>query len=112
MTTCAPSIRYINLEEEGYVGGFHEAAIHGMLAAVESDFEVCVRSFIPNAAGNVSVVAPDGERQALTTPLVRRCRRRRSTTPGSCLDSFTYFRGTHFWYYGLDRLGVQLRGVR
>ncbi|EEC78680.1 hypothetical protein OsI_18818 [Oryza sativa Indica Group] len=55
--------KYINLEEEGYVGGFHEAEIHGMLAAVESDFEVYVRSFIPNAAGNVSVVAPDGERQ-------------------------------------------------
>uniref|UniRef100_A0A0E0L6H8 AB hydrolase-1 domain-containing protein n=1 Tax=Oryza punctata TaxID=4537 RepID=A0A0E0L6H8_ORYPU len=52
---CA-SPRYINLEEEGYVGGFDEAAIHGMLAAMESDFDAWVRSFVPNAAGDASAV--------------------------------------------------------
>lgn len=52
---CA-SPRYINLEEEGYVGGFEEAAIHGMLAAMESDFDGWVRSFLPNAAGYASAV--------------------------------------------------------
>ncbi|XP_006654865.1 probable esterase KAI2 [Oryza brachyantha] len=52
---CA-SPRYINSEEEGYVGGFDEAAIHGMLAAMESDFQGWVESFVPNAAGDASAV--------------------------------------------------------
>ncbi|KAF0926697.1 hypothetical protein E2562_027133 [Oryza meyeriana var. granulata] len=52
---CA-SPRYINSEEEGYVGGFDEAAIQGMLAAMESDFDAWVKGFVPNAAGDASAV--------------------------------------------------------
>lgn len=51
--------RYINSsEEEGYVGGFEEAAVHGMLDAMESDFHGWVRGFVPNAAGDAASVEP------------------------------------------------------
>ncbi|TVU01957.1 hypothetical protein EJB05_52606 [Eragrostis curvula] len=48
---CA-SPRYINSEEEGYVGGFERAGIDGMLDAMASDFDAWVRGFVPNAAGD------------------------------------------------------------
>lgn len=51
---CA-SPRYIDSEEEGYVGGFDEASIHAMLGTMESDFQGWVKGFVPNAAGSVSV---------------------------------------------------------
>lgn len=58
---CA-SPRYINsspLEsEEEYVGGFEESAIHGMLAAMETDFSGWVHGFVPNAAGDPACVEP------------------------------------------------------
>ncbi|KAL5203006.1 hypothetical protein ABZP36_013958 [Zizania latifolia] len=54
---CA-SPRYINSEEEGYVGGFDEADIHGMLAAMESDFHGWVNSFVPKAAGHAAAAEP------------------------------------------------------
>ncbi|KAI5020781.1 hypothetical protein ZWY2020_045669 [Hordeum vulgare] len=50
---CA-SPRYINSEEEGYVGGFDEASIHAMLGAMESDFQAWVKGFVPNAAGGAA----------------------------------------------------------
>uniref|UniRef100_A0ACD5TZQ6 Uncharacterized protein n=1 Tax=Avena sativa TaxID=4498 RepID=A0ACD5TZQ6_AVESA len=51
---CA-SPRYINSEEEGYVGGFEEASIHAMLGAMESDFQGWVKGFVPNAAGGTAM---------------------------------------------------------
>ncbi|XP_037429062.1 probable esterase D14L [Triticum dicoccoides] len=63
---CA-SPRYINSEEEGYVGGFEEAAIHGMLGAMESDFQAWVKGFVPNAAGG----AADDMAAATMEPLER-----------------------------------------
>uniref|UniRef100_A0ACD5T6L4 Uncharacterized protein n=1 Tax=Avena sativa TaxID=4498 RepID=A0ACD5T6L4_AVESA len=51
---CA-SPRYIDSEEEGYVGGFDEASIHAMLGAMESDFQGWVKGFVPNAAGGTAV---------------------------------------------------------
>ncbi|KAF6998014.1 hypothetical protein CFC21_014173 [Triticum aestivum] len=63
---CA-SPRYINSEEEGYVGGFEGAAIHGMLRAMESDFQAWVKGFVPNAAGG----AADDMAAATVEPLER-----------------------------------------
>ncbi|KAM0858604.1 hypothetical protein ACQ4PT_047727 [Festuca glaucescens] len=51
---CA-SPRYIDSEEEGYVGGFEDASIHAMLGAMESNFQAWVKGFVPNAAGSVVV---------------------------------------------------------
>lgn len=50
---CA-SPRYINSEEEGYIGGFEEASILAMLGAMESDFQAWVKGFVPNAAGGAA----------------------------------------------------------
>ncbi|KAM0905627.1 hypothetical protein ACQ4PT_017233 [Festuca glaucescens] len=51
---CA-SPRYIDSEEEGYVGGFDDASIHAMLGAMESNFQAWVKGFVPNAAGSAAV---------------------------------------------------------
>jgi pimeloyl-ACP methyl ester carboxylesterase len=49
------STRYIDSEDEGYVGGFKDASIHAMLGAMESNFQAWVKGFVPNAAGSVAV---------------------------------------------------------
>ncbi|KAL6618671.1 hypothetical protein ACP70R_033810 [Stipagrostis hirtigluma subsp. patula] len=48
---CA-SPRYINSEEEGYVGGFDKAGIDAMLVAMSSDFGAWVKGFVTNAVGD------------------------------------------------------------
>jgi pimeloyl-ACP methyl ester carboxylesterase len=50
--------RYINSPEEGYVGGFEQAGINGMLDAMSLDFVSWVKGFVPNAVGDPASVLP------------------------------------------------------
>ncbi|XP_062232299.1 probable esterase D14L [Phragmites australis] len=54
---CA-SPRYVNSEEESYVGGFDKAGIDGMLDAMSSDYDAWAKGFVPNAAGDPDCVPP------------------------------------------------------